>query len=803
MKTIFKLAIFVFGFRGIVLAQVHQIQLSMLNLVQTSDSAFQFELWIKNLTPDSVSKLSFIQFGADLPGNIGNGGTMSIAKIAANPNLPATQQVPGTPVIQGQPLNPTIRIPAQPATTSILATQIPSSGNGIWYATYRVSNTVAFAPNAVVSFIPNVNSASTTKTRTLIAAYVNGAAAGGTAFSVLGSTPTQSPLRELVIQPYPTLTINPPANSCPLSISAQVSSQTCLANTGSANITLTPNPYPLQGTYTLNGGPAVSYNGNPFLITGLAPGSYTLSVTNQPGCAPLVQSFTVNSIPSLNNSSTVNACDSFLWPVTNAVYHTSGTYTGTSVDTNGCFVNEELVLTILPNNSSSSTITACDSYFWPVTQLNYTQSGSFQFTAINSSGCTEIHTLDLNILSGSSSNASVSSVQSYTWPCNGNTYSQSGVYTCITTNALGCPDTQNLTLTIMPCNTQVSAPNVYACPGNAISLAGSPPGGAYSVANPYTGPSTPYTYTYTDPVSGCTQSVTANIYVQNTPVVTPISISNLSGSSATLNWAAVSGIGWYEVRYKESNSSVWNNGGTQAAPATSKTVIGLSPGTAYDMEVRGWCAQNSPGPWSSSMNFTTTASCPTPNNLLFGWLANNVLKLSWDSIPGTAYYQTRYRNFNPANNGTGSWVNGTTQTSYKLLAGLSVSLVYQWQVRAICNSSSNHVSSWTSLNLFNTYASLRGSNSGENPLSEESFKIYPNITNNEFVLESYTLQPRQIDVDLFDVGGRKVKTIKTHLAEGENTLEISLSGLGAGIYQIRVHDHHVLILQDKILKLAD
>ncbi|QLH46019.1 MAG: hypothetical protein HWD58_10555 [Bacteroidota bacterium] len=53
------------------------------------------------------------------------------------------------------------------------------------------------------------------------------------------------------------------------------------------------------------------------------------------------------------------------------------------------------------------------------------------------------------------------------------------------------------------------------------------------------------------------------------------------------------------------------------------------------------------------------------------------------------------------------------------------------------------------------------------------------------------------------MGGRKVKTIKTHLAEGENTLEISLSGLGAGIYQIRVHDHHVLILQDKILKLAD
>jgi hypothetical protein len=802
MKTIFKLFILFIGLPGFVTAQVHQIQLSMLNLVQTSDSAFQFELWIKNLTPDSVSKLSFIQFGADLPANIGNGGTMSIAKIAANPNLPATQQLPGNSVIQGQPLTPTIRVASQ-NTTAGLATIIPSTGNGIWYATYRVNNTVAFAPNTLVSFIPNVNQASSTKTRTMIAAFVNNASSGGTVFTVLGSTPIQSPLRELIIQPFPTLTINPPANSCPLSMNAQVSSQTCLANTGSANITLTPNPYPIQGTYTLNGGPAVSYNGNPFLITGLAPGSYTLSVTNQPGCAPLVQSFTVNSIPSLNNSSTVNACDSFLWSVTNSVYYTSGTYTGTSLDTNGCITNEELILNVFPSNSSNTTITACDSYFWPVTQMNYTQSGSFQYTTFNSSGCIEIHNLYLNILSGSSSNASVSAVQSYTWPCNGNTYSQSGVYTCISNNALGCPDTQNLALTIMPCNTQVSAPNIYACPGNAISLSGSPSGGSYSIPNPYTGPSTPYTYSYTDPSSGCTQSVTANIYVQSTPIVTPISVSNLSGSSATLNWVAVPGIGWYELRFKESNSSVWLNGGTQAAPATSKTIVGLSPGTDYDMEVRGWCAQNSPGPWSNGLNFTTTASCPTPNNLLFNFVGNNILKLSWDSIPGVAYFQTRYRTFNTSNNNAGSWVNGTTQTPFKMFAGLNPSTNYQWQVRAICNSSANHISSWTSLYLFNTSTSLRPSHTEENTEKMESFKVFPNITNNEFVLESYTLQPRQIDIDLFDVGGRKVKTIKTHIAEGGSTLEISLSGLGAGIYQIRVHDHHALILQDKILKLAD
>jgi hypothetical protein len=72
------------------------------------------------------------------------------------------------------------------------------------------NNTVAFAPNALVSFIPNVNQASLTKTRTVIASYVNNASSGGTSFTVLGSTPIHSPLRELIIQPFPTLTINPP-----------------------------------------------------------------------------------------------------------------------------------------------------------------------------------------------------------------------------------------------------------------------------------------------------------------------------------------------------------------------------------------------------------------------------------------------------------------------------------------------------------------------------------------------------------------------------------------------------------------
>ena len=61
----------------------------------------------------------------------------------------------------------------------------------------------------------------------------------------------------------------------------------------------------------------------------------------------------------------------------------------------------------------------------------------------------------------------------------------------------------------------VSASNVSGCSGSAINLIGSPSGGTFSVANPYTGPSTTYTYSFTN-ANGCTAiSSPANITVTN------------------------------------------------------------------------------------------------------------------------------------------------------------------------------------------------------------------------------------------------------------------------------------------------
>ncbi|QLH45997.1 MAG: hypothetical protein HWD58_10440 [Bacteroidota bacterium] len=99
----------------------------------------------------------------------------------------------------------------------------------------------------------------------------------------------------------------------------------------------------------------------------------------------------------------------------------------------------------------------------------------------------------------------------YFWSVNNMTYASSGTYSA----SMGCQD-YILNLTIDPLPT-VTASDVSACAGNAVALIGNPSGGSFSVANPYTGPTTTYTYSYTD-ANGCTNtSAPANIFVTTAP----------------------------------------------------------------------------------------------------------------------------------------------------------------------------------------------------------------------------------------------------------------------------------------------
>ncbi|RAR72743.1 beta strand repeat-containing protein, partial [Flavobacterium aciduliphilum] len=163
------------------------------------------------------------------------------------------------------------------------------------------------------------------------------------------------------------------------------------------------------------------------------------------GCTTQILELTIT--PSSTNTTNAVACDTYTWSLNGQTYTTSGIRSVVS----GCHT-EILNLTINKSTTSSQSVSACDSYTWSVNGITYTSSGTYAYTSINAFGCTDVKTLNLTINNSTSSNQTVSACGSYTWSANGQTYTTSGIYTKVGTNASGCTDTKTLNLTISPVN---------------------------------------------------------------------------------------------------------------------------------------------------------------------------------------------------------------------------------------------------------------------------------------------------------------------------------------------------------------
>jgi hypothetical protein len=172
-------------------------------------------------------------------------------------------------------------------------------------------------------------------------------------------------------------------------------------------------------------------------------GTYLDTLTNQSGCDSLLTLFLTIHSPTF---STVNesVCDSYFWPVNGNTYTSSGTYMDTLISASGCDSVLTLNLTVLSSSSSLETTTACDSYQW--NGNTYTTSGTYVDTLVSASGCDSVLTLDLTVLSSSSSQETTTACDSYLW--NGNTYTTSGTYVDTLINASGCDSVLTLNLTI-------------------------------------------------------------------------------------------------------------------------------------------------------------------------------------------------------------------------------------------------------------------------------------------------------------------------------------------------------------------
>jgi len=288
---------------------------------------------------------------------------------------------------------------------------------------------------------------------------------------------------------------------------------------------------------------------------------YTSSNTTATYTEPGVSTNGCDSVYTLNltinspetGTDIIAACDSYVWRdgVTYTSNNTTATYTELGVATNGCDSIYTLNLSMGQSETSTETVVTCaSSYIWAANGMTYSSDGMYTANLMNAANCDSTVTLDLtfdsyaqatiNVDGGDSamvfgntyysnitvndtaiggasagcdsitianvtvnptttSNETVITCTSYTWPANGMTYTMTGNYSVTLMNANNCDSVANLDLTIG--SFAYATTNVNGC--DAVTLFG----------NTYTNSTVAYDTIIDGAGAGCDSITEATIVV--------------------------------------------------------------------------------------------------------------------------------------------------------------------------------------------------------------------------------------------------------------------------------------------------
>jgi hypothetical protein len=310
-------------------------------------------------------------------------------------------------------------------------------------------------------------------------------------------------------------------------------------------------------------------------------GMYMDTIPNAAGCDSIM---TINLVINMLTSSTdvIIACDTYTW-IDGLIYTASNnTATFTQMNTAGCDSVITLDLTINTITTSTTPITACDSYTVPSGDETYTMSGMYMDTIPNAAGCDSIMTINLVVNTSTSSTDVITACDAYTWIDGVEYTSSNNTATFTDMNTAGCDSIITLDLTI---NSSSSSTDVIAACDTYTWLDG----------NPYTASNSSATFTYMNAL-GCDSIVTLDLTINNSNTGTDVQIA-----CAPFLW--IDG-----VTYPTANNTATFTE-TNAAGCDSVVTLNLTFGTPNTgVDVQNECA---PFVWADGNTYTTDNSTAT------------------------------------------------------------------------------------------------------------------------------------------------------------------------------------------------
>ena len=300
-----------------------------------------------------------------------------------------------------------------------------------------------------------------------------------------------------------------------------------------------------------------------------------------------------------------------------------------------------------------------------------------------------------------------------------------------------------------------------------------------------------------------------------------LNATDITTSSAVLNWGSVSGASSYDVRARQVGASTWAQGSTTG---TSINFTGLSPSTDYEFQVQAVCSGTLSG-FSASAIFTTLGDgevgCTDnyePNDSrssslplspvgqdLIAQIATSTDK-DWYRFANTSTQRNIRLDLTnlPADYDLELWENNRRRrvsqnggTTPEVITYNTTKTASNWYAHVFgWNGAFSDTECYTLLITLSS-SSFRedGTTAGEVTelevpvyIEKSGFTMFPNPTSNEVTLDVHLQAEGPVRVSLIDITGKAMMLRTYDLAKGNSQITLEVSQYPAGTYFVRVEN---------------
>jgi uncharacterized repeat protein (TIGR03803 family) len=278
-----------------------------------------------------------------------------------------------------------------------------------------------------------------------------------------------------------------------------------------------------------------------------------------------------------------------------------------------------------------------------------------------------------------------------------------------------------------------------------------------------------------------------------------IIITNITQTSAEINWSLLPNISHYQFRYRINGATSWN---TINLITNSYKIPNLFSGTKYQFNIRASCG-NQNSNFSSNLIFTTLGEpiCPRPSNILLTNVGADKASISWSAIIQSNQYEISIKSSNSSNYPS----NIITNSSNYNFIGLNPNTTYNVRVRSVCNSpliSEYTYKTFKTLN--NTLIAKNDINLRLENISNTNTNVYPIPTKDFITIElprKESIDSQLIDIQLFNILGELILHYPKQINETDELI-IDLRDFKSGIYTLNIilHQTQNVLITKKIIK---